>query len=327
MREAAFIKHNHGRWQAFEKLIDKKQTSDPDKLAGLFIQITDDLSFARTQYPQSDTTRYLNQLASQVHLEIYKNKKEDKSRFITFWKYELPQLFYHAHRQLLYAFAIFILALLIGIVSVQNDETFIRAVLGDAYVNMTLQNIKEGNALAVYGKMDEADMFFAITFNNIRVSFMAFAAGIIISLGTGYVLFGNGLMVGAFFTFLAQQGFLKESLLTVLLHGTLELSAIVIAGTAGFVMGNSILFPKTYSRMESFKRGAKKGLKIVMGLMPIFIMAGFIESFITRHTFMAWPIKAAIILVSVVFLVYYFIIYPIQLNKNVSPENRIAQNA
>jgi len=324
MREAAFVKQNYQRWQEFEGMLKDEHHAPPDQLADLFIQVTDDLSFARTQYPDSETAIYLNSLASKIHLKIYKNKKEDKKRFITFWKTELPLLFGSAHKQLFYAFSIFAIAMLIGIVSVNNDDTFVRMILGDAYVNMTLENIKNGNPLAVYGSSGQADMFFMITLNNVRVSFITFAAGIFASLGTGYFLFSNGLMVGAFTTFLAKEDELLDSLSVIMLHGTLELSAIVIAGAAGFVMGNSILFPGTYSRLESFKRGAKKGLKIVMGLVPIFIMAGFIESFITRYTFMPWPIKFLIILISAAFIIYYFIIYPIKLKHHVSDSDRIS---
>ena len=75
MREAAFIKRNQERWQEFEKTLQTARPH-PDKLAEIFIQLTDDLSFSRTQYPQSRTTQYLNGLTSKIHLEIYKNKKE-----------------------------------------------------------------------------------------------------------------------------------------------------------------------------------------------------------------------------------------------------------
>jgi Integral membrane protein DUF95. len=81
-------------------------------------------------------------------------------------------------------------------------------------------------------------------------------------------------------------------------------------------MGNSLLFPGTYSRLASFKQGAIKGLKIVMGLVPFFILAGFIESFITRYAFMHWSIKVGIIGLSAALMIYYFILYPIQLKRN-----------
>src|SRR5687767_3844740 len=110
MKEAAFIKQNKMRWEEFEKVVKNPRQAPPDKLAELFIQVTDDLSFARTQYPDSRTTRYLNDLASKVHLEIYKNKKEDKNRFISFWKEELPAVMYEVRKPLLYAFIIFLIA-------------------------------------------------------------------------------------------------------------------------------------------------------------------------------------------------------------------------
>lgn len=315
MREAAFIKQNMKRWNDYEGLLKQQGSIDPDKKAEIFIQLTDDLSFSRTQYPNSESTRYLNSLASQIHLVIYKNKREERSRFITFWTRELPTQIHSMYRYLGYAFLIFGVAILIGVLSVQKDDTFARLILGDGYVNMTLENIKDGNPLGVYGKSNQADMFFSITFNNIKVSFFAFAAGIMLSIGTGLLLFYNGIMVGTFFTFLAQHGQLSSSLSVVMLHGTIELTSIVIAGAAGFRLGHSILFPKTYSRLESFKRGAKEGLKLVMALMPFFVIAGFIESFITRYADMPVIFKAFIIGGSSLLIVYYFFIYPLKFKK------------
>lgn len=316
MREAAFVKRNQERWQEIEHTLTATQRPHPDRLAEIFIQLTDDLSFARTQYPKSRATQYLNNLASKIHLEIYKNKQEDKNRFITFWRYELPLVMYESRKQLLYAFIIFIVAGIMGGVSAYYDETFVRLILGDAYVNMTLENIEKGNPMAVYGGINQADMFLVITFNNIKVSFYAFVAGLFFSIGTGFMLFQNGIMVGAFLTFFLKKDLLMHSAMVIMLHGTIELSSIVIAGAAGFVMGNSFLFPGTYSRFASFKMGVIRGVKIVIGLVPLFILAGFIESFITRYTFMPWFFKATIIALSAGLIVYYFIIYPHKLAKN-----------
>ncbi|MFM9839870.1 MAG: stage II sporulation protein M [Cyclobacteriaceae bacterium] len=319
MREAAFIKQNNARWQEFEKLLAAGALT-PEKKADVFIQLTDDLSFSRTQYPQSETTQYLNQLTSKIHQHIYTTKKEEQSRFITFWTREMPMLFASLQKPMLYSFLITMIATTIGAVSTISDDTFVRLILGDGYVNMTLQNIKDGNPTGVYANADQVNMFFAITFNNIKVSFIAFAAGIILSFGTGYILFSNGIMLGTFFSLFYQHNLLFDSIFVVMLHGTLEISAIILAGGAGLRMGNSILFPSTYSRMDSFKMGAKDGLKVVMGLMPIFIVAGFIESFVTRYANMPILIKGTIILASLIFILFYFLIYPLRYRtkKNVS---------
>jgi len=309
MREAAFIKQNHEKWEEFENILSHK-APDPDKLAELFIQITDDLAFSQTQYPKSKTTYYLNGLASKVHQNVYKTKKERKNRTIDFWKHELPMIVKSCHKFLFYSFIIFTISMGIGAISSANDDTFVRLILGDAYVNMTLENIDENDPMAVYKSMNQTDMFLQITLNNIYVSFMAFVMGILIPIGTPYVLFKNGLMLGSFQYFFYEQGLFLDSFLTIWIHGTLEISAIVIAGAAGLVIANSIMFPGTYTRLDSFRTGAKKGLKIVIGLIPVFIMAGFLESFVTRYTELPDFIKASIILISAFFIIYYFVIYP-----------------
>jgi uncharacterized membrane protein SpoIIM required for sporulation len=114
---------------------------------------------------------------------------------------------------------------------------------------------------------------------------------------------------------------LWESLLAVWLHGTLEISAIIVAGCAGITMGNGWLFPKTYTRLESFKRSAKRGVKIIIGTVPIFITAGFIESYITRHTELPDIIRLLIILLSLTFVLFYYVIYPKKLCYHESREN------
>ncbi len=321
MREPAFIKQNADKWKRFETILDAKNNASPDEQAELFIQVTDDLSYSQTFYPQSKIVAYLNGLAAKIHQRIYRNKKEDSSRIWNFWAVELPALFYNSHKQLLYAFLIFSFSIFIGAFSAAYDDTFLRLILGDEYVNMTLDNIENNDPMGVYKKDGQTAMFLMITVNNIRVAFIAFVFGIFLSVGTAYVLFSNGVMLGSFQYFFYQKHLFLTSFLTIWIHGTLEISAIVIAGCAGLVMGNSILFPKTYSRLESFKYGAKQGLKIVIGLVPIFIAAGFLEGFVTRHT--EWPaiIKASIIAISLIFIIGYFVVYPIWLNRAANLEN------
>ncbi|MEZ4901011.1 MAG: stage II sporulation protein M [Spirosomataceae bacterium] len=195
-----------------------------------------------------------------------------------------------------------------------NDDTFVRLIMGDSYVNQTLENIKQGNPLGIYGTSGQADMFIQITINNIKVSFVAFVMGLLLSFGTIAVLFQNGVMLGAFQYFFFARGLLMTSILKIWIHGTLEISAIVIAGAAGLTVGHSLLFPRTFSRLESFKQGAKKGMKIVIGLVPIFVMAGFLESFITRLTLPA-VVSGGIILTSAVFIIWYFVVYPKRLYR------------
>ncbi|WP_412561251.1 stage II sporulation protein M [Winogradskyella sp. MIT101101] len=315
MREASFVKQNKEKWIGFENALDNNAKINPDDLASYYIQLTNDLSYAQTYYPGSKTLLYLNSLASQAHQKIYITKKESKNKIISFWRDEFPLFFYQYHKTLLYSFLIFMSAVIIGVISTLNDDTFIRLILGDAYVNMTLENIEKGEPMAVYKSGSNIGTFLGITINNIRVAIFAFALGVFFSVGTVWVLFSNGIMLGSFITFFYNYGILEKTS-TVWLHGTIEISVIVIAGCAGLVMGNSFLFPKTFSRRIAFMKGAKDGLKIVVSTIPFFIIAGFIEGFITRYgEQMPWFLAYGIIFISLFVIIYYYIIYPILLHK------------
>ncbi|MBD1365593.1 stage II sporulation protein M [Mucilaginibacter sp. ZT4R22] len=311
MREPIFVKQNAQKWERFEN----SQGRGPDELADSFIQITDDLAYAKTFYPKSKTTAYLNGLAGRFHQSIYKNKSEKGNRFITFWKYELPLLFYKHRKPLLYAFSFFMVFCLIGWLSAMYDENFVRLIMGDRYVDETNANIARGEPFGVYNSESEFLMFVGIAANNIYVSLVTFVSGIIFSVGSLYHLFRNGIMLGAFQYYFFSKGLGLQSVLVIWIHGTLEISAIVIAGGAGLVMGNSFLFPKTYTRMESLKKGAADGMKIAIGLVPIFLTAAFFEGFVTRHTHMPIWLSVGILGSSLLFMIWYVILYPRKIYK------------
>ena len=315
MKEVTFIRQNLDNWRGYETTVEST-LSTPDELADAYIDITSDLAFSQTHYPKSRITLYLNNLASAIHHRIYRNKRERWSRIVTFWTREMPQTMWHARKELCVSFLIFVVSALVGALSQWLDPEFSRLILGNNYVDMTLQNIENGTPMAVYGSGSEGSMFFGITINNIMVSFRAFASGLLTSFATGLLLFCNGVMIGAFQTFFAQHGLLWDSFLAVWLHGTIEISAIIVAGAAGIAMGNGWLFPGTYGRLYSFRRGAMKGLKIVIGTVPLFCVAGFIESFLTRHTEFPDAFRLTVILLSAIFIVYYYIVLPYLNNHN-----------
>ncbi len=315
MREAHFLKQNVEKWKLYENEI--KLHKNADKLADRFIELTDDLSYSKTFYPKSTTTKYLNGLAALFHQKIYKNKKEKSTRIWSFWQFELPYLFRYYHRQFAYSLIFFLVFCFIGVISAKYDETFIRLILGDGYVNMTNENIEKGDPFGVYKSDNQLNMFFGIAANNIRVAFAAYALGAFFSVGVVWLLMQNGLMLGSFeyYFFLKQLGFI--SITVVFLHGTLEIWAIVIAGAAGLIVGNSILFPGTFSRSVSILKGGRDGLKIVFGLVPVFLTAAFLESFVTRYDKMPLWLSLSILAGSLVFIIWYFIIYPIRLHQKI----------
>jgi uncharacterized membrane protein SpoIIM required for sporulation len=321
MREGMFIKKNVDKWNEYQH----NPTNDPDETAERFITLVYDLSYAKTFYPRSKVTRWINGIASDIYLNIYKNKKEKYTRVLTFWKYELPLLFKKYHRLLLFTFLLFSLFVAIGVFSSIKDESFIRGILGDNYVDMTEENISKGDPFGVYKSENPFTMFVYIAMNNSFVALMMVIGGVLIGVGTIYSMWNHGLMLGCFQYMFFAKGLGLQSILVIWVHGTLEILSLVIAATAGLVITQGILFPGTYSRAVSFKRGIKDALKIMIVLVPVFIVASFFENYVTHlmgSTFEkeykgGLPVWAGvlILLLSLSFISWYFVIYPIRLNK------------
>ncbi|QNA42729.1 stage II sporulation protein M [Lacibacter sediminis] len=331
MREALFIKKNAQKWNEYQYL----QTEDPDQMADRFITLLDDLSYAKTFYPHSKVTRWINSLAVSIYQTIYQNRKQRFSRLITFWQYELPLMFRKHHRMFLYTFLFFVLLFAMGVLSSMKDDQFVKGVLGEDYVAMTEENIEKGDPFGVYSSESRFAMWVLIAYNNIKVGFLMVAGGILFGIGTLYVFFTNGIMIGSFQYMFFAKGLGWQSVLVIWIHGTLEIAGMIIEACAGFVLARSILFPGTFTRWVSFKRGVKDAMKICVSLIPITILAAFLESYITRlssnafdkttNTSLPVPISISILAVSFLFILWYFVIYPIRLEKRIKTDPAFAE--
>jgi uncharacterized membrane protein SpoIIM required for sporulation len=309
MRETSFIEQNQKKWKAFEEVLDYGD-KDPDKLSELFLQITDDLSYSRTFYPNRSVRVYLNDLAQRVFQSIYQGRKSPFKNFFHFWTEELPQIFYDARRDMLIVFLIFSLAAAIGALSTAMDPEFPRIILGNEYVDMTEANIRAGDPMAVYKDQNAVSMNFGITANNLFVSFLTFVLGVFYGIGSLVLIVQNGIMLGAFQYFFIARGLFWESFLTIWIHGTIEISCIIVAGAAGLTMGRGLAFPGAYTRMRSFQIAARRGMKMMLGIAPLIALAGFFESFLTRQTETPALLRGVFIVVCLIFVLVYFYAYP-----------------
>lgn len=316
MREVYFIKQNKEKWLGIEQVIQGKIKKNPDDLSSLYINLVNDLSFAQTYYPKSNTTVYLNHLSSQIFQKIYKTKRVEENRILYFFKTEVPLLMFQYRRYLIYAFLFFVLFTSIGVLSAIYDKDFVNIILGESYVNETIENIKKGNAVGVYQSGSTWGSTIGIIFNNIGVGAKLFIYGIFGGVGTLYALLSNSIMLGAFQYFFYDYGALKESARGIWLHGVFEIFAMVVEAMCGLILGASILFPKTLSRFNSFKNGFKDSFKIFLSTIPFTICAGIIEGYITRHALkMPLFLNLIIILGSFSIIGYYYFIYPAVVNK------------
>ena len=311
MREASFIKQNKQKWLDFERQIYAKENSNPDELSKLYIHLVNDLSYAQTFYPKGKTTQYLNNLAAASFQKIYRTKKEDANQLVSFFKTEVPLLVYQYRRFVLYAFIFFFVFVSIGVLSASKDETFVRLIMGDDYVNMTMENIANGDPMAVYKSGSNWGGHIAITLNNLRVGLYSYIFGFFAGIGTIYILFQNSVMLGSFQYFFYEQNVFWESVRGIWIHGSMEIFAIVIEASAGLILGASILFPQTFSRYDSLKKGVKDSIKIVLSTFPFTIFAGFLEGYVTRYSdSMPHWLSVGIILSTMSLISFYYLIYP-----------------
>lgn len=315
MRESKFVEQNREKWARFEEDL-KSNRKDPHLLRAQLIQITDDLSFSRTFYKNRSVRIYLNSLGQQVYNNIYKNKRNFFKSLGQFFREEIPKIMFHSRKELLVSFLVLMLAVAIGIFSSAKDEQFARSILGDAYVEQTLENINNGDPLGIYKSQGQVQMFFGIAMNNLQVSLMVFIFGLFASYGALVIMVQNGIMLGVFMYFFYSRNLGTDFNFTVWMHGTIEILTLVVETVAGMLLGRGLIYPGTLSRVKAFSIWGKRGAMLFLATVPFIIFAAFIESFLTRYTDMPNIIRGLLILFSLALMVFYFVLYPYSKFRN-----------
>ena len=263
--------------------MQKDLSSDPEALSALYLDITDDLGFAQTYYSRRTIRVYLNQLAQRVFIVVNKYQKFSLRNVLDFWIIELPLELYRAKKYMGFALISFLAYIALGWISSSVYPEFTATVLGEGYVETTMQNIAKGNPLGIYENSSSFMMFIQITGNNLMVSILTFFAGIIFTLGTQIMLFGNGVMLGAFQHMFLKKGLLITSFLGIWIHGAFEISSIALSAGAGITAGAGWLFPGSFSRIQAFRSSFSRGAKIMLSILPFIVLAGYLESYVTRN--------------------------------------------
>jgi uncharacterized membrane protein SpoIIM required for sporulation len=316
MREVAFIKQNKEKWLEFEQGFSNKEKKSPDDIANLHIKIVNDLVYAQTYYPKSKVTLYLNKLAKTSFDKVYDSKRRDTNRILHFFLEEVPLLSYQYRKYFYISFIFFFICFFIGLLSTFNDESFARQILGNSYVDQTLENIESGDAMAIYKGGSNWGTFIGIYDNNQRVGLNMFLSGLFLGIGTAFYIVVNAIMVAVFQAFFYQQHSFFDSLKGIWIHGTYEIFGIIIEAAAGYIIGASILFPGTLKRFESFKRGIRDAFYIFISTIPFTILAAFLEGYVTRYSnIMPTVFCFFIILFSLFSISYYYLFLPFVVAK------------
>ncbi len=266
-----------------------------------------DLSLARSLFPKSQLAHELNLLIIRAMSLISSKQQSDFSRIKSFYATRLPQLVLRLKTLFFISCAIFLIATAAGFGLTMLNSYSANAIIGDAYIYKTLDNIDKGKPFAVYESRFKYAMSSFIMANNIKVSFMAFAFGALYGVGTIFVIFSNGLMLGSIAAVFARHGLLYDFTTTVLIHGTLELFAIMVAGAAGLRLGQALFRPGELKRVDALFKFGKEAFHLCFIMVPVFIIAGILEGYVT-HLSLPPFYRILIIIASILLLGCYLIL-------------------
>src|SRR5213592_395494 len=282
-----FINERKNVWQRLEELLQlldrmtlrKLHREEVKELGRIYRRTASDLAIARAESRDPRLVNYLNSLVIRAHGRIYRADAQGGRRIREFFSRDFPRTFRRTWRYTATAFAVFCLFGTIAFFGTRHDPDFSEF----AGVSPYFREVVINHRTHWWEDLNEANQIGSsqIFTNNIRVTFYAFALGALFGLGTLYVLAFNGAMFGAIFALTYRAGFGNDLLSFVVGHGVIELSCIFIAGGAGFLIGTALLMPGDLSRGDALKSRGMEAVRLIIGCVPLLVVAGIIEGFIS----------------------------------------------
>ena len=306
-----WLEKRKSHWVRLEHLLDQSHKqglksltrSELQEMGLLYRQAAADLSAVREDPTAQYYARSLNLLLARAHNTIYSGEKSSPFGIIHFYRYTYPEIFRRQLPLVMTAFAVFALGAVVGLLVTMTKPDFMRSFLGP-HMMASLEKHEMWTHSIVGVKPYEASK---IMVNNMEVSFVAFAGGISAGVLTLYSLFYNGLLLGVITVACWMYGMSMGLWSFVAPHGVLELPAIFIAGGAGLQIAKGMLFPGLLPRRDSIARAGAEAVRLIVGTIPILIIAGTIEGFISPSGLApAWKFTLAAA-IGAIFFLYLFL--------------------
>ncbi|MGK9251017.1 stage II sporulation protein M [Paenibacillus sp. P22] len=314
MEITAFIRRNKSQWSELDGLLTllggrgkRAPAGQLDRFHELYRSASSHLAYLQTHAPGSEAEASLNDLVSRAHNTMH-GAGEGNSRLGSFFRTGFPHLVRQRGWFIGAATLLFLLGGLLGYLSVWQDPMAVHSVLPAGMSDV----IDPSKTNSDRGDVHSPIMSTTIMTNNIRVAVMAFLSGITLGIGTVYLMVYNGLMIGALAAVFAREGYSYTFWAYILPHGIIELTAIFIAGGAGLYMGYRFFVPGELPRKLVFLQAAKESALLLIGSVPLFVVAGLIEGYITPVYMPLW-IKYAVALLTLAVLAAYYVLGTIRM--------------
>jgi uncharacterized membrane protein SpoIIM required for sporulation len=254
------------------------------ELALLYRQAAADLSVLRQDSTSRTYSEHVNHLLARAHHIIYSGRKTNFLTLLRFLRDEYPVIFQQQIGYVAASALVFLFFGLLGAALTSERPEFMRHFLGPEMIATMERHTMWTESIVSIAPMESS----RIMTNNLSVSFVTFASGIVFGLGTFFFLFQNGMMLGIIGAACHHYEMSRALWSFVAPHGSLELPAIIIAGGAGFRLGHAMLFPGALRWRESVARGGIEATRLISGIIPLLVIAGLLEGFFSPSQAHVW---------------------------------------
>ncbi|UOQ84195.1 stage II sporulation protein M [Gracilibacillus salinarum] len=276
-----FIKQHRQDWGRLEVLISelpKKKTSHSiEDFQHTYQKVARQLSFSQTYFPNEDVTIYLNELTGKAHNILYQSQHSSWKQAYHFFSSKFVGLLLQQWKAVVLAMMLFVIAGIASFFAVLENPSHLYGILSEEMA----QAFDPGTLNESPRVVDAPMMSAQIMTNNIQVAILAFAGGITFGILTVYLLITNGILIGAIAALFWNHGNSYVFWAYIVPHGVIELIAIFIAGGSGLLMGYKLFVPGNHSRGYQLKIQTNRSVQLLIGTVPLFIIAGIIEGYIT----------------------------------------------
>jgi uncharacterized membrane protein SpoIIM required for sporulation len=322
MSSDRFIKERKSAWQRLEDLLTlldrmslrRLHREEVRELGRIYRRTSSDLAIARAESRDPRLVNYLNSLVIRAHGRIYRTEAlEGGHRLRKFFLRDFPQTFRRTWRYTALAFAVFMVFGVASFIGSWRDAEFSEL----AGISPVWREQNTDARVRWWETLNDANQVggAAIMTNNIQVMFYAFAFGALLGVGTLYIMAMNGASIGAVLALTYRAGFGHELVAFMAGHGVIELTCIFIAGGAGLLVGGAILMPGDLSRFDSLRLRGREAIQLIVGCIPLLVLAGIIEGFISP-TPIAPTIKFSIAILTGLALYTYLLLAGREVERN-----------
>ncbi|MBI3185188.1 MAG: stage II sporulation protein M [Myxococcales bacterium] len=291
MEIADFVDAKRPRWSALERLLDKAEANglkslsldEARHLSRLYRASSSDLLWVRARSGSADVSEYLNDLVGRAYALTYPGRKARLADVIEFLSRGFPEIMRREWRMYVASLLIFCAGMGFGYVGMIFDPDAAHYLVPEEHLKLDPAKRAADEAKGDTASVGEQAAFSSFLFtHNIQVAFLAFALGVTVGVGTAIMLFVNGVFLGALAQVYTAKGMAGWFWAWILPHGIPEITAICIAGAAGFVIARGLAAPRGLPRRQSLRKEAVVAIKLLLGTLLLFVVAGCIEGTVSQ---------------------------------------------